>query len=109
MTSADASNPCRFIFIFGFETPDQLGNNQRHGWDDEDSMTVCILAESEGQALSWGREVAERHVNELFRRSGISDFSWKQHGYAHWIEHEASRVVSGTRLPVLKVGEYLST
>ena len=97
----------KYIFIFGFGTPQQFANNLSTGWDDEDSMSVCIIAESEEQAFTWGREVAEYYVNGLFRGSDVNDFSWKEHNYAHWIESDPSRLVSESAIPILKVGEYL--
>lgn len=41
------------------------------------------------KALAWGGEVSELMAREFFRRSGWEEKdipSWKEAGYAHWIE-----------------------
>lgn len=77
----------RFLFRFGYETAQQHRENHAHGWDDEDCGAVFIRADSESEALAWGAEVAERFVRELYQRSNCAErFSWREAGYACWIE-----------------------
>ncbi|MDG3002303.1 hypothetical protein [Paludisphaera mucosa] len=89
-----------FIYCFGYETPRQARNNDRHGWDDENSHGLTIRAESEEGAMRWGREVAERFIQLLLRDESIS---WKALGFADWIE-----VAGGESrdMPVVQDGEY---
>lgn len=74
-----------FLFCFGYETPGQTRANDSHGWDDENTQAVFIKASSMEEAISWGFEIAERFVDELYRAAHRS-FSWKAGEYAWWIE-----------------------
>jgi hypothetical protein len=79
----------RFLYRFGFEGPVEWEENQRHGWDGESSDAFWVIADNEEEALAWGREVSEVMVREFFERSGWEEKvipSWKEAGYAHWIE-----------------------
>jgi hypothetical protein len=79
----------RFLYCFGYEAPVQWTANQEHGWDDESSDVFWVTADTAEDALAWGREVSEKMVHEFFARSGWDEKdipSWKQAGYAHWIE-----------------------
>jgi hypothetical protein len=69
-----------FVFRFGYESPEQSAANAAHGWDDESSQWVVIDAPDAAAALAWGREIAERFVQEL----GAG--SWITGTFAHWIE-----------------------
>ena len=96
----------KYLFVFGFETPQQRANNAKHGWDDEDSASVFILAESKEQALQWGREVAEGFVASLHKDERVS---WKQENFAAWIEEDFEERYQPDqldRIPVVPVGEY---
>jgi hypothetical protein len=95
------------LYVFGFEAPAEAKSNAAHGTDFESSACVRIAAESEEEALRWGREVAERFVKELFGDPGIS---WKALGFAHWIETDPDEALrsAAERCPALKVGEYPS-
>ena len=83
-----------FVFRFGYESPQQVVANARHGWDDESSQWVVIDASDEAAALAWGREVAERFVQEL--RGG----SWRAGNFAHWIEPLSACPWASVRPPV---------
>ena len=72
-----------FLYIFGFESPRQLRNNNACGWDDEDSQAVLIDATDEASALMWGQEISEQFIKLLFRDE---NFSWREYQYASWIE-----------------------
>ena len=78
----------RFLYRFGYEAPVQWQANQQHGWDDESSSAFWVVAETADDALAWGREVSEALVKEFFQRSGWAGEipSWKESGYANWIE-----------------------
>ncbi len=71
-----------YLFCWGYETPNQLRMNEANGWEDEDSMSVFITAESEQAAINWGREIAERFFCKLHNNE---DISWKNHRYASCI------------------------
>lgn len=77
----------RFVYGFGFETPEQWVANRQHGWDDEDSATIIIRAENADAALAWGREIAAASVRRLFDQAHAQDLpSWQEEQYADWIE-----------------------
>ena len=85
-----------FLFQFGYESPVEREQNERHGTDFESSHAVWINAHDEAEALAWGCEIAERFYRQLCGRS------WREDGYAHWVEPwRASEHV----LPVVAVGE----
>jgi hypothetical protein len=78
-----------FLFVFGYETPEEWRTNQHQGTDYESSEAVWISAENEEAALTAGRSHAERWVNDLFlKHQGEAFPGWIASGYAHWIEHE---------------------
>lgn len=99
----------RFLYVFGYETPAQLRNNAAHRWDDEDSQALFIEAESEDEALRWGREVSERFMSQLHGDAGVS---WTAIGYAHWIETDPAtrdwKPEDLAKLPTVRRGEYPS-
>jgi hypothetical protein len=72
-----------YLYRFGFESPRQFRHNEAHGWDDEDSQGVFIEANDEASALRWGQEISEQFIKLLFKDNGVS---WRELGYAHWIE-----------------------
>ena len=97
----------RFLFRFGYETPQQRRDNDAQGWDDEDCGALLIRADREAEALAWGAEVAERFVRELYQRSDRSDrFSWRAAGYACWIALDDEIAAEDTGIPEINLGEY---
>jgi hypothetical protein len=72
-----------YVYIFGFETPDEARYNDRTGQDFQSSDSVVIEANDEAAALAWGNHVAERFLELLYRDSGMS---WRDRGYVGWIE-----------------------
>lgn len=72
-----------FLYVFGFETPQQSRGNVIYGWDDENSEAVLIDADDEASALLWGDEIAERFIKLLFRDDQVS---WRDQQFARWIE-----------------------
>lgn len=76
-----------YVFGFGYEAPVQFEANSANGWDDESSFAIVIAADTEEEAASWGGDLAERFVEMLFRNAGYaSPPSWKNLGYASWVE-----------------------
>jgi hypothetical protein len=53
-----------FLYVFGYWTPEQRRQNELHGWDDEDSAALLVDAETEAQALEWGRDAVPMGVCE---------------------------------------------
>jgi hypothetical protein len=95
----------KYLYFFGYETPQQFTANREHGWDDEDSHAVFVIASSESEALRWGREISETFVAKLFRDGAVS---WKQLNYAHGIETNPEERYSSAELqniPVVQVGQ----
>ena len=95
-----------FLYVFGYETPEQAKSNSAHGWDDEDSEAVFIEAESAIAALEWGRQISERFIRQLYH---TDDVSWWQSSFAHWIaerpEDEYTPEALST-LPHVRHGEH---
>ena len=95
----------KYLYIFGYESPEQLAANDNNGWDDENSLSVFVEAESESEALAWGREISENFIKELFQDPSRS---WKSMSYAHEIEKDPASIYSSDEIvsmPVVKVGQ----
>ena len=95
----------KFLYGFGFETPDQRARNAARGWDDEDSGCVFIEAATAGAALEWGRAVAEAFLKHLYDDPAVS---WAADGYADWIESDPASRWSPEQLanvPTVSAGE----
>jgi hypothetical protein len=94
-----------YLFIFGYESPDERRSNAEDGTDFESSGAVRIAAGDEAQALAWGNEIAERFVATLY---GDSNVSWKKDGFAAWIEDEPDQHLRErwAEIPVVQVGEH---
>lgn len=96
----------KYLYVFGYETPQQTAANRQNGWDDEDSQAVFIVANSENEALSWGREISETFVAQLFQDQSVS---WKDMNYAHEIEANPTARYSNDELAniqVIQVGQW---
>jgi hypothetical protein len=93
------------LFMFGYEDPAERESNDTHGTDNESTGAVRIIAADEKQALSWGREIAERFVKTLHQDPTLS---WKQLGFAAWIEEHPDDHLRQRRsdIPVVRVGEH---
>ncbi len=93
------------LFGFGFERPEECEINQRTGTDFESAGFFKIVAESEEEAMEWGRILARWFVNKLYDEPGDH---WAPENFAHWIEHRPDEHLLkfiGT-LPVIAEGEY---
>lgn len=88
-----------FLFVFGFESPDEWQINRTDGTDFESSEAVWIEAESEEAALTAGRAYAAKLVGNLFEHDPVPDWHrWSPSDYANWIEHEPLRMWSAEAL-----------
>ncbi|HEV3073461.1 MAG TPA: hypothetical protein VHB47_03495 [Thermoanaerobaculia bacterium] len=100
----------KYLYTFGYFTPAQWLSNEAHGWDDESSMALLIVADSSEQALEWGRKLSEEFVERLFSASGWTSHvpGWRASRFAHWIE-AAPEIVSAVEgsVPTIEYGRYL--
>jgi hypothetical protein len=94
-----------YLFIFGFESPDERAANEANGTDFESSAAVRILAEDEQQALAWGQEIADQFVRGLFLPQEVS---WKNERFSGWIEGTPDEGLQHVweDIPLVKVGEH---
>jgi hypothetical protein len=94
-----------YLFVFGYESPSERESNRTAGTDQESMAMVRILAADEAQAMAWGEEIAERFFSLLHQDSGLS---WKQAGFASWIESEPDEYIRQhwATLPLVRLGEY---
>jgi len=98
-----------FLYRFGYSTPEQWRQNDKHGWDDESSAALWILADSSERALEWGDAVAEKFTEDLFAKDGGFQVvpSWKSAGFASWIEENPAGDFSDSdlaKIPTVKLG-----
>lgn len=73
----------RYLYVFGFESPEERESNRTEGTDYESSRVVFILAESRQAALTRGQRFARAFVNGLF--AGDCE-SWARENFANWID-----------------------
>ena len=92
----------RYLFIFGYETPEQFEYNSDCGTDNEDSIAFFLEAPDESTALRRGREIAAQFARRLFSSVGIES-PWSADNYANWIEHRPLDRFSGLALDTLDV------
>ncbi|MGE0127897.1 MAG: hypothetical protein AB7U82_07450 [Blastocatellales bacterium] len=100
----------QYLFVFGFCTPQQWLNNERQGWDDEDSYAFFVEAANAEDAMHWGRQVVDSYVRFLFEEAKWPEPlpSWRNANFACWIEEHPLDRFSGLAietLPVISVGE----
>lgn len=96
----------RYLYIFGYETPRQRENNAAHGWDDEDSASVFILARTEQEALEWGHAISKIFVSALFDGRNTA---WDESRFAAWVDHDYAEHYSAEQLraiPTVRYGEH---
>jgi len=98
-----------YLYRFGFEAPGQRLANDKYGWDDEASYAFFIEAETAEQAFEWGREISEAFFHYIYLESGWAGPlpSWKEIGYAHWIEDAPEEIALARRwrCPRVAAGE----
>jgi hypothetical protein len=79
----------KYLFCFGYETPDQYENNRLHGWDDEDSHAVWIEADTKEDAMAEGLRFARDFIEKQFAYAHRQmPFEWCDNLYASWIEDD---------------------
>jgi len=96
----------KYLYIFGYQTPEQVVNAARQGIPDEASRALFIEADSPEQALAWGREVSEEFVRRLFPGQQVS---WKALNFAQWIESAPQTEYPAeilAQLPAIACGSY---
>jgi hypothetical protein len=96
----------KYLYTFGYCTPQQAEANDLHGWDDEDSAGVLICATSERAAQDWGRSIAEEFLKRLYNDRHAS---WAADGYGDGIELIPSETYAVDQLqgiPEVQDGEF---
>ena len=96
----------RFLYIFSYQTPEQMQATGASDAPEEACRAVFIEAETAEEALAWGREVSEEYVRRLFNENAPS---WKAQGFAHSIEREPEQEYPDTVLadiPVVAAGTH---
>ncbi|HWX21955.1 MAG TPA: hypothetical protein VN578_18800, partial [Candidatus Binatia bacterium] len=96
----------RFLYIFGYQTPEQMNSSASSEAPEEASMAVFIEAQSADEALGWGRELSEEYGRRLFPGRALS---WKSLNFAHWIEANPQQEYPAdllASLPVVPCGSY---
>ena len=97
MSPAELPNSPPFLFRFGYESPTEWEQNQRHGTDFESSDAVWVYADSETAAIAAGLRFADRMVAEIFSTEGARlPKAWSDLGYAFWIETDPQEL-AGSR------------
>jgi hypothetical protein len=94
----------RFLYIFSYQTPEQMRAAGVSTAPEEACRAVFIEARTEEEALTWGREVSEEYVRRLFKENAPS---WKAQGFVHSIEREPEQEYPAavlSELPVVAVG-----
>jgi hypothetical protein len=79
------NNTKKYLYIFGYQTPQQVALAATDQHSEESSEALFIEAESPEQALAWGREISDNFVRRLFHDQPID---WKSMNYVHWVECE---------------------
>jgi hypothetical protein len=99
----------KFLYVFGYCTPSQAANNEKHAWDDESSAALFVAAETQEEALQWGRHVSNEYVAHLYRAAGLPEaISWVDSGFASWIQQLPSEDFPDeylARVPVVQAGK----
>ena len=96
----------KYLYIFGYRTPEQMALASTDENAEESSEAVFIHAQSQDQALAWGREISDKYIRQLFG-DGLVD--WKSMNFAHWVESEPQREYPAAileKLPVVAYGSF---
>ncbi len=62
----------KFLYVFGYESPDLAAANKRMGSDFEDSEAFWIDAPTREEALSWGDHLADAYMQILHHNSHVT-------------------------------------
>jgi hypothetical protein len=96
----------KYLYIFGYQTPEQLARAAEDEHTEEASEAVFIEAESAEQALAWGRQISEEYVRSLF---GDLVIDWKSKNFAHWVEEDPQNEYPKDileNIPVVSYGQH---
>jgi hypothetical protein len=92
----------RFLFVFGYESPEERHSNEKHGTDFESSNAVWVRAASEEEAMLKGREFANEFVAKRYREERARGASqWSEQKFACWISKNPAVEFEGADLESL--------
>ena len=77
----------KYLFAFGFESPETISYNNASGDDWQSSEAVFITAESKKLAHEWGRRLVDAFLARMFSESGLERSS---DDYANWMVDDPS-------------------
>lgn len=94
-----------YLFVFGYQTPDEALASAESDIDQESLGYFRILAATEDEARRWGIELSRWYTDALFGHDG--ERHWNPDWFASWIEYAPTDELreSAERMPVLKIGE----
>lgn len=92
----------RYLYVFGFESPEERECNRAEGTDYESSRAVFIVAQSRGAAFTWGQRFARAFAHGLF--DGESE-SWAPENFANWIEDSPDPTWDLSEVPEITSGQ----
>jgi len=98
-----------FVYVFGYESPEEREANGSVGTDFESSGVVRIRARSELAAKEWGEAVAAWYVAKLFDLTDAEiGLGWTPSNFASWIETDPDDRLRAVvaRHPVISIGEH---
>lgn len=76
-----------YLFLFYYETPEQLRTNAICGTEAEEIQALLIEAGSEALALRCGIQVARARVKLIYEREACAvGNAWDPARYRHWVE-----------------------
>lgn len=92
----------RYLFCFGYATPEQVRPNRRFDDDAESTAQIFIEASSKREAAALGRAYADLFVIKLFdvrlSRAKTEAYIWSEAGYAEWLEEDFQDIRRATQL-----------
>ncbi len=97
---------CEYVYVFGYEPPNERRMNDATSWDSESSGYFRIEATSVEEALRWGNELANAYVAHLY--GDVEKGRWSRGQYASWLEDDTSDLThqAAVLTPLLSVGDY---
>lgn len=90
----------KYLYSFGYQTPNQHRLSRSLWFEDEDSAGIFIEADDPESALAWGEEVSERFIKILF---GDDRISWRGMDFYRGITEGAEWAREAV---FVRVGEY---
>lgn len=92
----------RYLYVFGYESPEEQKSNALQGTDFESSRAAFIQADSSDAALTWGQRLAGTFVHGLFNGD---EASWASDAFANWIETSPNATWDLGTIPEIKAGD----